>query len=195
MKEKAKELSKTDDFFKPFAEMTYRGNMSVTTIRTANGKTIMLQHDGTSPRGPHTCINSITGTKALAQEYPLPPRISIGLDDWLKPEEYQKLADQYTPVITKRVGELARLIGAGHGGTDLFEDWHLIDCLRNGLPLDQDVYDAASWSAIVPLSEWSVRNNSNSIEFPDFTRGSWETNKLNMDINLEMGGGNTKVIV
>ena len=195
MKEKAKELSKTDDFFKPFAEMTYRGNMSVTTIRTANGKTIMLQHDGTSPRGPHTCINSITGTKALAQEYPLPPRISIGLDDWLKPEEYQKLADQYTPVITKRVGELARLIGAGHGGTDLFEDWHLIDCLRNGLPLDQDVYDAASWSAIVPLSEWSVRNNSNSIEFPDFTRGSWESNRLNMDINLQNGGGNTKVII
>ena len=195
MKGKAKELSKTDDFFKPFAEMTYRGNMSVTTIRTANGKTIMLQHDGTSPRGPHTCINSITGTKALAQEYPLPPRISIGLDDWLKPEEYQKLADQYTPVITKRVGELARLIGAGHGGTDLFEDWHLIDCLRNGLPLDQDVYDAASWSAIVPLSEWSVRNNSNSIEFPDFTRGLWESNRLNMDINLQNGGGNTKVII
>jgi hypothetical protein len=195
MKEKAKELSAGDDFFKPFSEMTYRGNMSVTTIRTTKGKTIMLQHDGTSPRGPHTCINSITGTKALAQEYPLPPRISIGLDNWLKPEEYQKLSDQYTPVMTKRVGELARLIGAGHGGTDLFEDWHLIDCLRNGLPLDQDVYDAASWSAIVPLSEWSVKNNSNSIEFPDFTRGYWERNKLNMDINLENGGGNTKVIV
>ena len=63
------------------------------------------------------------------------------------------------------------------------------------LPLDQDVYDAASWSAIVPLSEWSVRNNSNSIEFPDFTKGSWETNKLNMDINLKNGGGNTGVIV
>lgn len=195
MGEMARKLASTDDFFKPFSEMTYRGNMSITTIRTAKGKTIMLQHDATSPRGPHTCINAITGTKALAQEFPLPPRISIGLDDWLKPEEYQKLTDQYTPVMTKRVGELARLIGAGHGGTDLFEDWHLIDCLRNGLPLDQDVYDAASWSAIIPLSEWSVKNNSNSIEFPDFTRGSWETNKLNMDINLENGGGNTNVIV
>lgn len=195
MKEKAKELSLKDDFFKPFSEMDYRGNMSVTTIRTNKGKTIMLQHDGTSPRGPHSCINSITGTKALAQEYPLPPRISIGLDDWLKPEEYKKLVDQYSPEITKRVGELARQTGAGHGGTDLFEDWHLIDCLRNGLPLDQDVYDAASWSAIVPLSEWSVRNNSNSIEFPDFTKGSWETNMLNMDINLKNGGGNTSVFV
>lgn len=155
----------------------------------------MLQHDGTSPRGPHTCINAITGTKALAQEYPLPPRISIGLDDWLKPEEYQKLVDQYTPEISKKVGLLAKQIGAGHGGTDLFEDWHLIDCLHNGLPLDQDVYDAASWSAIIPLSEWSVKNNSNSIVFPDFCKGSWETNQINMDINLTKGGGNTRVIV
>lgn len=195
MGEMARKLASTDDYFKPFSEMNYRGNISVTTIRTSRGKTIMLQHDGTSPRGPHTCINAITGTKALAQEYPLPPRISIGLDDWLKPEEYQKVVDQYTPGITRRVGELARLIGAGHGGTDLFEDWHLIDCLRNGLPLDQDVYDAASWSAIVPLSEWSVKNNSNSITFPDFTKGSWETNKLNMDINLKNGGGNTRVTV
>jgi len=63
------------------------------------------------------------------------------------------------------------------------------------LPLDQDVYDAAAWSSIIPLSEWSVRNNSNSIAFPDFTKGAWETNQLNMDINLTKGGGNTKVIV
>ena len=195
MQETAKNLASTDKFFKPFAEMNYRGNMSTTTIRTTKGKTIMLQHDGTSPRGPHTVIHAITGTKALAQEYPLPPRISVGLDDWLKPEEYQKLVAQYTPEISKRVGELARQTGAGHGGTDLFEDWHLIDCLHNGLPLDQDVYDAASWSAIIPLSEWSVKNNSNSIAFPDFTKGSWETNQLNMDINLTKGGGNTKVIV
>jgi hypothetical protein len=195
MKAKAIELAKTDGFFKPFAEMTYRGNMSTTTIRTSKGKTIMLQHDGTSPRGPHTCINAITGTKALAQEYPLPPRISVGLNDWMKPEEYQKLVDQFTPEISKKVGQLAKQIGAGHGGTDLFEDWHLIDCLHNGLPLDQDVYDAASWSAIIPLSEWSVKNNSNSIEFPDFTAGEWERNQLNMDINLKNGGGNTKVLV
>lgn len=195
MLQKARELAATDDFFKPFTEMDYRGNMSVTTIRTAKGKTIMLQHDGTSPRGPHTVIHAITGTKALAQEFPLPARISVGLDDWMKPEEYKKIVDTYTPEITKKVGELARRIGAGHGGTDLFEDWHVIDCLRNGLPLDQDVYDAASWSAIVPLSEWSVRNNSNSVRFPDFTMGKWETNNLNMDINLEKGGGNTGVIV
>jgi hypothetical protein len=54
-----------------------------------------------------------------------------------------------------------------------------------------DVYDAASWSSIVPLSQWSVLNRSNTIDIPDFTAGAWETNKRNMDINLELGGGNT----
>ncbi|MCK5278752.1 MAG: acetylgalactosaminidase, partial [Cyclobacteriaceae bacterium] len=82
---------------------------------------------------------------------------------------------------------------SGHGGSDLLIDWHLIDCLHNGLPLDQDVYDAAAWSATVPLSDWSVRNNSNSIKVPDFTAGAWRTNNRNMDINIERGG-TTKVI-
>jgi hypothetical protein len=71
-------------------------------------------------------------------------------------------------------------------------DWRTIDCLRNGLPLDQDVYDAALWSSIAPLSEWSVANRSNSIDIPDFTGGSWKTNK---PIDLLLGkGGNTKVV-
>ena len=82
----------------------------------------------------------------------------------------------------------------GHGGGDLLEDWRLVDCLLNGLPLDQDVYDAAAWSSIGPLSEWSVLNRSNSIDIPDFTAGAWEKNLPNMDINLTRGG-HTKILV
>ena len=67
---KARELAATDDFFKPFAEKTYRGNMSTTIIRTVKGRTIMLQHDATSPQGPHSVIHGITGTKGMALEYP-----------------------------------------------------------------------------------------------------------------------------
>ena len=66
-------------------------------------------------------------------------------------------------------------------------DWRLIDCLRNGLPLDQDCYDAALWSSIAPLSEKSVAGRSNSVDVPDFTGGSWKTNKP-VDILLEKGG-------
>ena len=63
-----------------------------------------------------------------------------------------------------------------------------MDCLHNGLPLDMDVYDGASMSSVLPLSEWSVNNHSYPIEIPDFTKGAWKTNKRNMDINLAEGG-------
>jgi hypothetical protein len=53
-------------------------------------------------------------------------------------------------------------------------DYRLIYCLRNGLPLDQDVYDAAEWSAIIELSERSVENQGMPVKIPDFTRGAWE---------------------
>jgi hypothetical protein len=190
----AKALAEKDDFFKPFAGMSYRGNINTSIIRTVKGRTIMVQHDATSPRGPHTVIHGITGTKGMALEYPLPPRISNSLKGWASPEEYDALVKEYTPPITTRIQDLARQIGAGHGGTDLLEDWHLIDCLRNGLPLDQDVYDAAAWSSIVPLSSWSVQNRSNSIDVPDFTVGAWQTNLPNMDIALTRGG-TTRVMV
>ena len=86
---------------------------------------------------------------------------------------------------------MAKKVG-GHGGMDFIMDWRLIDCLRNGLPLDQSVYDGALWSSIAPLSEWSVANRSQSIDVPDFTGGSWKTNKPH-GINLETGG-TTKVL-
>lgn len=88
--------------------------------------------------------------------------------------------------------DLALKIG-GHGGMDFLMDWRLIDCLRNGLPVDMDVYDAASWSVIGPLSEWSVANRSAPIDMPDFTSGSWKKN-LPHDISLK-GGGTTGVNV
>jgi hypothetical protein len=70
-------------------------------------------------------------------------------------------------------------------------DWRLIDCLRNGLPMDMDVYDAAAWSCITPLSEWSIANGSMPINIPDFTRGAWKTNTP-VDLTLA-NGGNTGV--
>ena len=98
----------------------------------------------------------------------------------------QELEQTYTPAITRQIGDLAKQIG-GHGGMDFMMDWRLIDCLRNGLPMDMDVYDAASWSAISPLSEWSVANRSAAIDIPDFTAGNWKNNQPH-DISLQKGG-------
>lgn len=125
----------------------------------------------------------VSGTKATSLKYPLPPRISNG-HEWISDEEYKILEEKYTPPIVKKIGEMAKKVG-GHGGMDFIMDWRLIDCLRNGLPLDQDVYDAALWSSIVPLSEWSVANRSTSVDIPDFTCGSYKTNA---PVDISMSG-------
>ncbi|HSB92581.1 MAG TPA: Gfo/Idh/MocA family oxidoreductase [Flavitalea sp.] len=190
MAAKEKELAAKDDFYKQFANAKFRGNMNVTTIRTALGRTIMLEHDVSSPN-VYSRIFKISGTKGSALKYPEPSRVSFG-EDWLKEDELKQLEEKYQPPIVKKVGELAKQVG-GHGGMDFLMDWRTIDCLRNGLPLDQDVYDAALWSSVAPLSEKSVKNRSNSVDVPDFTRGAWQKNQP-VDIELKVGG-NTKVLM
>jgi hypothetical protein len=189
MKAKAEELAANDMFFSSYAGKKYRGNMNTTVVKTKNGKTIMIQHDVTSPR-PYSRLHVVSGTEGFAQKYP-EQKVSKG-HSFMKEEEMKDLQTKYTPEIVQKVGELAKQIG-GHGGMDFMMDWRLIDCLRNGLPLDQDVYDAALWSCISPLSEWSVANRSNSIDVPDFTAGNWKTNTP-VPVTLD-GGGTTKVIV
>ncbi len=181
----AAEKAKEDAFFEPFAGRSYRGNMNTTLIHTAKGKTMMIQHDVTSPR-PYSRIHLISGTKGVASKWPSPERIAFG-HNWVKEDELKELYDKYTPALIKHVGEAAKQVG-GHGGMDFIMDWRLIDCLRNGLPLDQDVYDGVSWSCILPLSVQSVGNRSQSLDIPDFTRGAWQTNA---PVNLTLEGGAT----
>jgi hypothetical protein len=182
---KAKELAATDDFFIPFTDKPYRGNMNTTIIRTEKGKTIMVQHDVSTLR-PYSRIHLVSGTKGIAQKWPDPERIAFG-HSWIKKTELDDLYKKYSPPIVNHIGAIAKDVG-GHGGMDFIMDWRLIDCLRNGLPLDQDVYDAAAWSCLVPLTQRSVAKKSVTVEVPDFTRGAWQTNK---PVNLTLEGGAT----
>lgn len=188
MGEKAKEKAAADPFFNEFTGKLYNGNINTTVIRTSKGKTMMLQHDVTSPR-PYSRIHLVSGTRGIASKYPAPERIAFG-HEWIKPDELQKLYDQYTPPIVKKVGEIAKQVG-GHGGMDFMMDWRLIDCLRNGLPLDQDVYDGVLWSSIGPLSGASLAKRSGAVDIPDFTRGNWRTNT---PVNLTLDGGGTTTV-
>ena len=183
-----KELAVQDPFYAPWKDANFRGNMNTSIVKTTLGKTIMIQHDVSSTH-PYSRIHLVKGTKGMARKYPN-ELIALG-EKWAKDDEMKEIWDKYTPEIVKRVGDMAKKVG-GHGGMDFIMDWRLIDCLRNGLPLDQNVYDGALWSSIAPLSEWSVANRSQSIDIPDFTCGSWKTNKPH-EINLETGG-TTKVL-
>lgn len=157
-----------------YAKVDYKkGDMNTTLVKTQNGKTIMIQHDVTSPR-PYSRIHLVSGTKGFARKW---PNKGIALEpdahSFLSDEEMEKLLKEYEHPITKEVGKKAKEVG-GHGGMDFIMDYRLIYCLRNGLPLDQDVYDAAEWSAIIELSRFSVEHESMPVKVPDFTRGAWK---------------------
>jgi hypothetical protein len=154
-----------------------RGDMSTTLIRTVNGKTIMIQHDVTSPR-PYSRINLLSGTKGLIKDYPY--RIALettpgeGAHGWMKKDDARQFRIENRHPLWKDAGEIAKKVG-GHGGMDFLMDLRLCYCLQNGLPLDMDVYDLATSCSLCELTERSLRDRSNSVDVPDFTRGAWET--------------------
>jgi predicted dehydrogenase len=185
----AEKLAVDNALYKQYTGKHYRGNMNTSVIKTNKGKTIMVQHDVSSPR-PYSRIHALSGTKGFVQKFPEPARIALG-HEAANEQKMKQLEEQYTPQLIRHVEQAAKKIG-GHGGMDFIMDWRLIDCLRNGLPLDMDVYDLASWCAVTPLSIWSVAHRSNSIDVPDFTRGSWKINKP-VDLTLR-GGGNTEIV-
>lgn len=148
------------------------GDVNSSLIRTAKGRTILLQHDVVNPR-PYSRLNGLQGSKAIFNDYP--PRVYIdgaaGGEKWTPLAE---LGNKYEHPLWTAVGDLARANG-GHGGMDFVMAYRLVQCMREGLAPDFDVYDAAAWSVPFPLSEQSVRGGSAPAKFPDFTRGAWRT--------------------
>ena len=157
----------------PLAQTDYAlGDVVNTLIKTNRGQSILVTHDTNSPR-PYSRKILLQGTKGLARKY---PEEKIYIEGTSERHRWADLADykeQYKHPLLRSLEEKAE--GAGHGGMDFIEDYRLIQCLREGKPTDQDVYDGATISAVVALSEKSIAENSAPIEFPDFTRGAWKT--------------------
>ncbi len=160
---------------------TYRaGDINTSIVTTALGRTIMVQWDENSPR-PYSRHNLIQGTKGTLAGFP--NRLAIEgapgirpFHEWTEGEAWEKFVAQYEHPLFKRAGELAQKMG-GHGGMDFLMLYRIVECLRNGLPLDQNVYEGCLWSAIGPLSERSVAAGGAPQDFPDFTRGGWKTTR------------------
>jgi hypothetical protein len=148
------------------------GDMNTCLIKTAKGRMIHLYHDVVTPR-PYSRKNSLAGTQAYHEGYPSRLCLGEGEEQWLPEVEYQAYRTKYQhPVWNRLKDEIAK--NNGHGGMDFVEVYRLIDNLNRGVPLDMDVYDAASWSVVTPLSEISVELGSVPVKFPDFTRGRWK---------------------
>jgi predicted dehydrogenase len=154
------------------------GDMSTSIIKTTLGRTIMVQWDETSPR-PYSRHNLIQGTLGTLAGFP--NRMAIegvtkSFHEWAEGTAWEEIATKYEHPLFKRMGELAKKMG-GHGGMDFLMLFRVIECLRNGEPLDQNVYEGCFWSAVGPLSEKSVKEDGAPQAFPDFTRGNWKTTK------------------
>lgn len=163
------------------------GDHTTTLVRTVQGQTIEIQHNVYTPR-PYNRLYQLTGTKGFANKYPisgftflpeqlagvaLPEGATINPHTFVSAEVRDALLEEFKHPIHREIEDIARRVG-GHGGMDYVMDYRLVYCLRNGLPLDQDVYDAAEWSCIGELSATSARHNSMPVAIPDFTRGEWQ---------------------
>jgi len=191
------------------------GYMNTTMIKTIKGRSIVVQHDTTTPR-PYSRHNLIQGVNGAFGGFPnriaidqLPQSIAWSFDKehkhavtkWKangkrgrKPQsqnyhrwdsDMNKWYSNYDHPLWIEMGEMSAKNG-GHGGMDFLMLWRMIYLLRNGLAQDQDVYDAAAWSAIFPISMDSVADRSNSKTIPDFTRGVWEKTKA---LDFDLGNG------
>lgn len=162
-------------------------DLTMTMITTEKGKTILVEHDVMTPR-PYNRMYQIVGSDGYAGKYPIQ---QLCLRDNALTEastDYQNLGREVTysgdrlkailednrnPILTPELEALAKQVG-GHGGMDFIMDYRLVYCLRNGLPLDMDVYDMAEWCCLTELGRISIENGNAPVEVPDFTRGAWD---------------------
>jgi predicted dehydrogenase len=155
----------------PNAKLKFKqGDVITTTIETANGETIIVTHDCNLPR-PYSLGFRVQGSNGLWEKDG--DRIYIEGQS-KKPHQWdnsKEWLDKYEHPLWKKYGEHA--LGAGHGGMDFFVINAFIESAKLNIAPPMDAYDAASWSAITPLSELSIENNGEPQDFPDFTRGNW----------------------
>ena len=157
------------------------GDMNNTIVKTKLGRTILVQHDVGNFR-PYSRLNLISGTRGIVADYPFRAMIEDRskrpgtpvhhFDDKVSAE----IREQYKHPLWRQAGDLALKIG-GHGGMDFLMMLRIAYCLQNGLPLDMNVYDLATWCSLGELTERSADRRGASMDVPDFTRGAWKSTK------------------
>ena len=159
----------------PNAELNWKlGDVVTSVIKTANGESIIVKHDTNLPR-PYSWGFELQGSKGIWCGQFEGKRVYIeGVSEpheWTTGEEYDNIMKKYDhPLWTRFEREAA---GSGHGGIDFFTARAFVESVKKQIPPPIDVYDAASWGAITPLSEASIADGGDSKQFPDFTRGRW----------------------
>lgn len=165
----------------PNAKVNFKlGDVVTTMIKCANEETILLQHDTSLPR-PYSLGFRVQGTNGIWMDV----NKSIYIEGQSKQEHRWEDAkdwlDKYDHPLWKKYEKEAT--SAGHGGMDWFVFNAFVEAVKRKTKTTQDVYDAVTWSAITPLSELSVQNGGETVDFPDFTNGKWMFRKNDFAID------------
>jgi hypothetical protein len=164
----------------PNANLKFKqGDIVTTQLQTANGETIILSLDTCNPR-PYNLGFRVQGTDGIWQDHHA-GEIETGMihidnvsekHKWDNPEKLLKANDH--ALWAKFEKDAAN---SGHGGMDFFVDNAFVECIKRNVEFPLDVYDLATWYAITPLSEKSIKEGGAMQKIPDFTRGKWKTRK------------------
>ena len=147
------------------------GDVNVSLIQTARGRTIYLVHNTNNPR-PYSRLQMLQGTRGIVSGWPYRVHLEgrSPAHQWEDAEAFY--AEHEHPLWqSEKIQQMDR----GHGGMDFLEDYRLIESLKRGEPTDMTVYDAAAISSMVELSMRSVASGGKPQEVPDFTRGRWRS--------------------
>ena len=165
----------------PNAKVNFKlGDVVTTSINCANGETILLQHDTNLPR-PYSLGFRVQGTEGLWMDVNKSIYIqekSVKAHQW---DDAKIWLDKYDHPLWQRWSKDTE--GAGHGGMDFFVIHAFVESIKRKTPTPMDVYDAATWSSITPLSERSIELGNQTVEVPDFTGGQWMYRKPVFSLN------------
>ena len=155
----------------PNASIQFKqGDVITSTIETARGETIIITHDCNLPR-PYSLGFRVQGANGLWEVDG--NRIYIeGRSEKHRWDDAGAWLKEYDHPLWQEYGAYAS--GSGHGGMDFFVLQAFVQSVRKGIAPPLDVYDAASWSAVTPLSGQSIAENGAPQQFPDFTNGKWK---------------------
>ncbi len=155
------------------------GDLNTSILKTKLGRTIMVQWDETSPR-PYSRLNLIQGTRGCMAGFPTRVALEGGVPgatkdhhSWAEGEQLASFRERYEHPLYRRLNDETK--SSGHGGMDGIMMVRIVESLRRGEPLDQNLYEGCLWSAVAPLSERSVASGGAPQLFPDFTRGNYRS--------------------
>ncbi len=165
-----------DNIDKEFENKKFnQGDVVNTTIKCANGEIVALTLATSTPSFGGRNF-SVSGTKAFFDQNTKSVFLEgDGYDleeSWLPNlGNVDKYMERFDHPIWQQYKD--RAAKEGHNGMDKLVLRAFFDSVKNGTKPPIDVYDAAAWMAVTPLSEMSVSNGGIPVSFPDFTYGQW----------------------